>query len=96
MVRLSPISEIDALVAAAATSSMLLVSFESKCPGLLPIQIRGGQPQVVRKHVAPQSLDHLAAHPARIIVGDEVADAAQREQHDDRDRHLPKNFADLS
>ena len=32
MVRLSPISEIDALVAAAATNSMLLVSLESKCP----------------------------------------------------------------
>ena len=32
MVKLSLIREIDALVAAAATSSMLLVSFDSRCP----------------------------------------------------------------
>jgi hypothetical protein len=32
MVRLSLMSEIAALVAAAATNSMLLVSFESRCP----------------------------------------------------------------
>ena len=61
-------------------------------PGLLPIQIRGGQAQIVREHVASQALDHLAAHPTRIEVGDEVAEAAQREQHDDRDRHLPQNL----
>jgi len=64
MDRLSLIREIAALVAAAATNSMLLVNFDSKCPDCWLSRYAVGQPQVVREHIVPEALDHLSSDPS--------------------------------
>src|SRR5882757_10152292 len=46
----------------------------------------------MRKHVVPQALHDLSPDPARIVVCNVVADAAQGEQHDNAQRHLPQHL----
>ena len=43
------------------------------------------------EYIAAQALDDLPTHPARIVVGDVVTDAAQSEQHHHADRYLPQD-----
>ncbi len=59
--------------------------------GLLLIQIRRGQAQVVREHIVPQALDDLSPHPARKVALHIVPDAPQGEQHHDPNGHLPED-----
>jgi len=58
-------------------------------PRLLPVEIGRREPEVVCEDVVAQSLDHLPSDPARVEVADEIANAAQGEQHDHGERHLP-------
>jgi hypothetical protein len=53
--------------------------FREQMPGLLLIQIGRGQAQVVREHIASQTLDDLPADPAGKIGLHVVAHATQRE-----------------
>ncbi len=64
--------------------------FREQMPGLLPIQVCGRQPQIVREHIMPQSLDDLPAHPTGIVALHIVPDAAQREQHHDSEGNFPQ------
>ena len=86
--------EMAALVAAAATSSMLLVSLCKQMSGLLLIRIGDRQAHEVLEQIVAQAFDDLPSHPARKIVGDVVAHAAQREQQHHPGWHLPKDVRD--
>jgi hypothetical protein len=57
--------------------------------GLLAVEIRRGKPQIVRKDIASQALDDLPSYPAWIVIADVIAQAAQREEDHDADRHGP-------
>ena len=56
---------------------------------LLAVEISRGQAQIVGEDIASQTLDDLPPDPARIVIADVIAEAAQREQDHDADRHDP-------
>src|SRR5258708_14046576 len=62
---------------------------------LLLIENCGGQAQVVREHIVPQTLDDLPSDPTWIVALHVVANTAQRENHDYAKRNLPENFRAL-